>query len=302
MLNSLAPTRASNLERLALGTAQFGLNYGISNQRGQIGFNDAVAIVRLSNEHGINTLDTAVGYGESEARLGAIGITGWQVVSKLPAVPGQCDDIHRWVNVTVRESLARLKVESLYALLLHRSQELLKPYGDQLYRALLQLKRDKLVTKIGVSIYDPLELDLLTGRYDLEVVQSPLNIVDRRLIDSGWLYRLASHGVEIHARSIFLQGLLLMQAGSRPSKFNRWMHLWSRWDHWLEQADVTPLRACLAYVLSVQQIKKVVLGVENASQLNEVLKAVDCAALLVPNEFSELDPDLINPSNWENLN
>jgi aryl-alcohol dehydrogenase-like predicted oxidoreductase len=212
--------------KLALGTVQFGLDYGIANQQGQVPVDEAGAILDLAFAHGVDTLDTAVAYGNCEQRLGEIGVGGWRVISKLPAIPDGCKDIYRWVADEVTASLRRLHITCLSGLLLHRPRQLLEDGGDRLYKVLQQLKDEGRVQKIGVSIYEPAELDELFDRYQLDLVQAPFNILDGRLIDSGWLARLPEQGVELHVRSIFLQGLLLMHAGERPKKFHRWQTIW----------------------------------------------------------------------------
>lgn len=287
--------------KLALGTVQFGLNYGIANQQGQVSHDAARAIIEHARASGIDMLDTAIAYGDSERRLGEIGIPDWQVVSKLPAIPVGCSDISKWVADTVNESLYRLKIKSLYGLLLHQPQQLVEQDGDRLYHALQQLKHDGLVRKIGVSIYDPEELDALAGRYDIDIVQAPFNIMDRRLIDSGWLSRLAEQGTELHVRSVFLQGLLLMNSSDRPIKFDRWAPLWAKYDDWLEQTHLTLVQACLRYALSFSEISKVIIGVDSLSQLKEILQSAEGAIPEVPTELHCTDIDLINPTHWATL-
>lgn len=287
--------------KLALGTVQFGLSYGVANQQGQISYDEAQAIVEHARASGMDTLDTAIAYGDSERRLGEIGILDWQVVSKLPAIPEGCRDISKWVADAVNESLYRLKKKSLYGLLLHRPQQLVEQDGDRLYHTLHQLKRDGLVRKIGVSIYDPEELDALAGRYHLDIVQASFNIIDSRLIDSGWLSRLAEQGTELHVRSVFLQGLLLMTPSNRPKKFNRWASLWSRWENWLEHTGLTPLQACLCYALSFSQISKVIVGVDSLPQLKEILLAAAGPSPQIPDGLSTNDLNLVNPVNWAAL-
>ena len=287
--------------KLALGTVQFGLNYGIANRQGQVTINEVRAILNHASVHGIDTLDTAIAYGDSEQRLGEIGVENWRVVSKLSAVPDDCRDMPQWIEDAVKESLQRLKVKSLYGLLLHRPLQLLEKNGDKLYHALQQLKHDGLVQRIGVSIYDPAELDVLCSRYGLDIVQAPFNILDRRLIDTGWLSRLAEQGTELHVRSVFLQGLLLMTPSERPKKFVRWASLWARWDEWLEHAGLIPLQACLRYALSFSEIDKVIIGVDNLKQLNEILQAAKCPTPQIPDIFKTDDPDLLNPARWATL-
>lgn len=287
--------------KLALGTVQFGLPYGIANQSGQVAQEEGKAILQLAAGNGIDTLDTAIAYGESEQRLGEIGIQGWQIVSKLPAIPEGCADISQWAVEAVNGSLQRMNANSLYGLLLHHPRQLLEKDGDKLYRALQQLKQNGLVEKIGVSIYAPSELDSLCGRFQLDLVQAPFNILDHRLIDTGWLTRLSELGTELHVRSAFLQGLLLMSPTARPKRFAPWDRLWFEWDSWLNNNGLTPLQACLRYALSFPQISKVIVGVDSQQQLNEVLIASLGALPKTPAGLKTSDLDLINPANWAAL-
>jgi aryl-alcohol dehydrogenase-like predicted oxidoreductase len=286
------------LNRLALGTVQFGMNYGIANQSGQVTPDEARSIVALSRASGLDTLDTAMSYGDSEQRLGQIGVNDWRIVSKLPAVPTGCSDISRWVGTAVDESLQRLKTDKLYGLLLHRPQQLMERDGDQLYLALQGLKRDGRVRKIGISIYDPSELTGILDSYRIDLVQAPFNVLDRRLIETGWLQRLSEQDTELHVRSVFLQGLLLMRPVDRPPQFSRWSALWARWDEWLAHCGLTPLQACLRYALSFQQISKVIVGVDSPRQLNEIIEASVGPLPRGPDEICINEVELLNPANW----
>ena len=259
--------------KLALGTAQLGLSYGVANTQGQISRDEAKEIIHFAESNGVKTLDTAVGYGDSELRLGEVGVKHWQGVSKLPALPDGCRDVSQWVQEIVVQSLKRLNVDALYGLLMHRPQQLLENGGEDVYRALRKVQEDGLVRKIGVSIYDPSELDTICSRFSIDLVQAPFNVLDRRLIETGWLPRIQEKGIELHVRSIFLQGLLLMELGMRPPKFDRWNRLWVDWQQWLEEADLTPLEACLRYALSYSEIDRVIVGVDSLKHLKEVLAA-----------------------------
>ena len=284
-----------------MGTAQFGLNYGIANQSGQVSCDEASAIVRCARENGIDTLDTAIAYGDSEQRLGQIGVGAWRIVSKLPAMPINCGDVGGWVAETVQGCLARLRVRRLYGLLLHRPQQLLETTGRELYAALSDLKRQGLIRKIGISIYAPAELDDITSRFEVDLVQAPFNVFDRRMATTGWMKRLSDGNIEVHARSAFLQGLLLLSPGERPRKFDAWAPLWTRYDEWLRQSGLTALEACLRYVLSFPEIVKVVVGVDSQRQLRQVIDAARGPAPAPPVTFVADDLNLINPARWTSL-
>ena len=286
------------MNRIALGTVQFGLNYGIANVRGQMSHADASDILSTGKAMGLDTLDTAVAYGESEQRLGAIGIDGWKVVTKLPGIPDDCGDVKRWVDTSVRESMARLGVTRLYGLLLHQPGQLLEPGGEKLHEAMQALKQSGLVQKTGISIYDPPELDALCSRFPIDMVQAPFNILDRRMQQSGWLDRLANEGVELHVRSVFLQGLLLMNPQERRRRFVEWNPLWRILEEWIGQMGITPLDACIGYALSFPQIQRVVVGIDSPDHLNEILRSSGREVGALPDRLSSSDPNLLNPGLW----
>lgn len=284
--------------RLALGTVQFGLPYGITNQAGQVSREEAAAILNHAWEAGIDTLDTAIAYGESEQRLGEIGVAKWRIVSKLPALQEPCKDVAGWVRESVDASLARLKVSRLSGLLLHRSQQLLSPQGGGLYRELIALKDQGKVEKIGISIYNPEELDALWPHYKIDLVQAPFNVIDRRLATSGWLTRLQQDGVEVHIRSVFLQGLLLVESAKRPAIFSHWQPLWDQWHQWLADQALTPLQGCLGFAMSSPAVDRVIVGVDNLTQLVEILSQARYCGVPAPAGLSSEDLDLVNPSRW----
>lgn len=284
--------------KLAIGSVQFGLNYGVANKTGKVTQSDVKGILQFALKNGIDTIDTAIAYGDSEACLGAVGCSDFKVVTKLPAFPDDCVDVGGWAREQVSASLSRLRVKSLNGLLLHRPDQLLSSNGAQLYKALQVLKDNGIVDKVGVSIYSPNELDLLSPKYHFDLVQAPFNLVDRRIQSSGWLSRLKDSGVEVHTRSAFLQGLLLMSEMDIPVKFAPWRELWSKWHAWLDLSKLSAVQACLGFPFSFPEIDKVIVGVDGLNQLIQIVSAEQsdfCA------DFPDLqcqDESLINPSRW----
>ncbi|NER34637.1 MAG: aldo/keto reductase [Oscillatoria sp. SIO1A7] len=286
-------------KKLALGTAQFGLDYGIANQKGKIGSGVAADILEYAQSSGIDTLDTAIAYGDSEQCLGEIGVSSWNVVSKLPEIPVGTTNIDYWVKQSVDNSLQRLKISQLYGLLLHRPQQLLSPEGQAIYQSLNLIKAQGLVDKIGISIYNQTEIETLFNEFSWDLIQAPFNVLDRTLESSGWLSRLKGLGVEIHVRSVFLQGLLLMNPLTRPTYFQRWQSLWQRWENWLADNSLTPLQGCLGCVISNPEIDRVVVGVDSLIQLQEIIATTTEKLLILPDDLCSDDSDLINPARWK---
>ncbi len=285
----------------ALGTAQFGQNYGVANTIGYIDEKKAASIVRRSQEMGFDTLDTAIAYGESESILGSIGVDQWKIITKLPAIPKSCQDINKWLLKLTLESLSRLKIKKLYGLILHRPSQLKESIGSDLYGALLNLKHKGLVEKIGVSIYSPVDLEAIWEKYRFDLVQAPLNILDRRLVGSGWAERIKRSGCELHVRSVFLQGLLLIPSCRRPLQFARWSDIWDEWDRWLIKTGLTPIEASLRYVNSITTVDRLVVGVDSVGQLEEIVGSADGKLCNLPRFNSLRDERLINPSSWNEL-
>jgi len=288
--------------KLALGTAQFGMTYGVANQSGQLNNEEASQILKLAREMGISTLDTAIGYGDSEKVLGELGVNYFKVVTKLPALPDNVLDVDSWIESEIIGSLTRLGVKSVYGVLLHRSEDLLGHRGNHVIRSLRRLKSNGITQKTGISIYNPSELESMPKAADIDIVQAPLNLVDRRLETSGWLQRLSTQGIEIHTRSAFLQGLLLMPRRAIPKKFERWNNLWDIWHNCLSEYQYTASAACLSYPLSLPEVDRVVVGLDSKRQLEELISITKMN--VTPYDWTFMmshDEQLINPHQWSRL-
>lgn len=288
----------SNYYKIAIGTVQFGMPYGIANTTGQVNFDEGKKILDTARQNGIHTIDTAIGYGDSEEQLGRMGLEGWDLITKVLPIPEDHMDADKWIRESVYASLERLKIDSLYGVLFHAPDQLLGDKGIALYNALHKLKLEGLVKKIGISVYAPEQLDSLFADLDFDIVQAPFNILDRRLKDSGWLAKLKLKKVEVHVRSLFLQGLLLMPAAMRPEKFNKWKMLWKKFDDWLMENNLTPLQACLNFVLNHPEIDKAVVGVDSLRNIQEIINATGKPIPELPSYLNSNDTGLINPALW----
>ena len=287
--------------KLAIGTVQFGMKYGIANKDGKVKPSEIKKILNNARLAGINTLDTAISYGDSEELLGSLGVKYWKVVSKLPGVPEDCKDIKAWVRVNILSSLNKLKTKTIDGLMLHRPGDLLENKAA-LWSELKFLQKEGLIKNIGYSIYSPNELDALFEEFKPDIIQAPYNIFDRRLKNTGWLDKLKKNNVEVHTRSCFLQGLLLMDPKSRPKKFQNWNQLFYLYDTWLKDSHLTPIQACLKFVDKEKDISKIVVGIDNNNQLNDILHAMIInTSQKVPRNIYSNDEDLINPANWSSL-
>ena len=285
--------------KIALGTVQFGMKYGVANTGSRVGSAEVQEILGAARAAGIDTLDTAAAYGNSEQVLGQIGVDSFNIVSKVPPQTENTAGSSDWILRSVEQSLINLKTDCLYGLLLHRPLELLHANGGEMYKTLLSLKEQGLVEKIGASIYGPSDLDKLAENFDFDIVQAPMNILDRRLESTGWLNKLSNCGTEIHIRSAFLQGLLLMPLDQRPDYFKPWQALLADFDAWVEGNNCSPIQACLSYLNQYPEITRIVVGVETEEQLWGVISAMNSPMAFVPENLQTNDLNLINPACWK---
>ena len=286
------------VQHLVLGTAQFGFDYGIANRCGKVARNELSRILELGREHGVNTLDTAVNYGDAESRLGELGVNDFKVVTKIPAIPESVHDLEQWLLGLVRESLSRLRVERLHGLLVHHPSDLAGDVAPRLLNALNRLRDSGLAEKVGASIYSPSDLRSVRPIQGFGLVQAPMNVFDRRVVESSLINDLQQAGVEVHIRSTFLQGLLLMPSSEVPVYFNRWRPLLQQWYAWCNEQAMTPLEACLAHARASASGAKVVVGCDSAKQFEEIIKAAVKPPIVAPSELKCEDQSLINPTFW----
>ena len=289
------------MSKIALGTAQFGLPYGISNTHGQVDRTEMDKIWQVARGANITLLDTAIAYGNSEENIGATESVGFDIITKLPPLSGAETSVTQWVQHQIENSLAKLKRNSVYGFLLHNPADLLADNGDELLAALVNLKRDGLIKKFGVSIYAPTELDSLYSQipnFVPDIVQTPLNVMDQSIASSGWLTRLSEMNVEVHIRSVFLQGLLLQHPHERSVGFSKWSSAFTQFDSWSNAQQMSPLAACIGHVLSYPEVSRVIIGVTSANELSQIIAASSGDHVRAPQSLQVTDVDLIQPMNW----
>ncbi|MCK8127060.1 aldo/keto reductase [Pseudoalteromonas sp. 2CM39R] len=283
--------------KLALGTVQFGLNYGVSNRSGKTKTDEVKRILKLAKSASLNTIDTAAAYGDAEAVLGNCAIDDFNIVSKVKPLPNSCNE-EEWVHSCLEHTLSDLHLNAIYGLLLHNADDL-KKYPS-LLNVLYNLKADNKVAKVGLSVYSPNQIsEPILEQIDL--IQLPANIFDQRFLTADLLKKFKKNKVEVHTRSAFLQGLLLMSEGEWPEYFNPIKQSLEIFHHMAKRLDMTPLALAINYVVGIESIDKVVIGVNSEAQLEEILQALD--SKLEPNVFfNELaieDESFINPAKWQ---
>lgn len=288
--------------KLALGTVQFGLPYGVANISGQPSETEVCAILDRAAFAGVKVLDTACLYGNAESVLGRClpVMHDFRIVTKTPKFAGMnADASASALKAAFAESCNRLSVGGVYGLMAHDANDLLGAQGDVLWQTMSELRADGRVGRIGASVYSGTQIDALLQRYPLDLVQLPLSLLDQRLLQGGQLDRLQARGVEIHVRSVFLQGALLMAPEVLPSHL---AGLRPQLDEIARRAGrlgISRLEAALRFVAGQPQVSAVVCGVDSLAHFDELVTALDRdtpafgaadAAACACNEAKLLDP------------
>jgi spore coat polysaccharide biosynthesis protein SpsF len=304
-----------NIAELALGTVQLGLPYGIANTDGQPSFENAKELVQRAIVHGVTHLDCAAAYGAAEARLGQIVNRDYQsqvtIVTKLSPLTQLSEtskdpDIEAHVTASVYKSCIDLNIKQLPYLLLHRWQHRTSN-GGRIWEVLKQLQQKGVIKRLGASVQNPEEALQAIDDPEIEFIQLPFNLLDRRFQQSGFSKKAeARKDVVIQARSVFLQGVLISPAQTWPDITNikavDIIDQLSALTKKFNRGSISDL--CVAYVRSQSWIDCLVVGMENMNQLdqnvalfqNPRLNGSEC--MEVEEVFSNLPEELLNPALW----
>ncbi|HTI67023.1 MAG TPA: aldo/keto reductase [Caulobacteraceae bacterium] len=262
--------------KLGLGTAQFGLDYGVSNSRGRLSDGEAATVMQVAAMAGVGLVDTAADYGDAESLLGRIlpRPNPFRLVTKTAPVSLGVDA----VEARARASLQKLGASSADALLVRCGADLLGADGTALWNRLKRLKDEGLFAKIGVAAQADDDHLGLACRFKPDLMQLPASLLDQRLIQGGVLGEIAARGIEVHLRSIFLQGLLFLPRDGLPAGLAGAGPRLSRIRRTLAEAGADPLQAALTFALSRPEASAVVVGVTSAAELRAVLAAAAAPA------------------------
>ena len=289
--------------KLGLGTVQWGMQYGIANRTGQPDDQQVSTMLTRAKAAGVLVLDTAHDYGTAEFTIGGLAASnGLRCVTKTPYLRVQTVTAGELATFTssFSESLCRLGTRHVHGLLVHDAGNLLSAGGERLWEWLQTEKAKGRVRKVGASVYRPEQLSELLDRYPLDIVQLPLNVYDQRFLSSGLLTHLDALGVEVHARSAFLQGLLLLDVSELPPMFHPIRAHHDRWRRAAGGDRQFALAAALRFCLERPEVDYVIVGADNDVQLAEILAAAEQerASAVEYASFALSDERVLDPSKW----
>lgn len=282
--------------QLALGTVQFGQRYGVAGRSTPVSESEIRSILACALAFGVRVLDTAAAYGNIEERLLGLANGGdFKIVTKLPPRPqglGRAENL-KWIDDALQSAQRRLGT-SLYAVLFHRAEDLLDDSADGLWQGSAEWTQRQ-GCKLGVSCYDAATLDQVRRRFPIGIAQLPCNALDQRL---RGLLDVDSSPLELHIRSAFLQGLLLMPEAAAAARVPRAAPAIRRWHAWLREHSLAPLSAALGLVKGLQGVSHCVVGVDDEIQFRAIATAWNDAPPLRADELSVEDLDVIDPRRW----
>ncbi len=290
--------------KIGLGTAQWGLDYGISNCDGLTPPCEVTKILKYAKSCGITAIDTAREYGSAERVLGNNDISSFCLCTKIPSLKNLETSIkvERHFKSAFEHSLLSLNVDKIEYLILHDCNDLFGPHGAFLIALLHHYKDSGLVNKIGISAYTSHQISSALGLFTPDIVQIPFSIFDQRLLADGTLNLLKSLDIEIHARSIFLQGLLLMNPKKLNNYFLPYMPFICNWHETCKNLGLQPLDLAIYFAVTNSLIDKVIIGVSTLCQLKEIIASAGmnwpAISSLSFTEFGHNSDELINPALW----
>ncbi len=294
--------------KYCLGTVQFGTDYGVQGVK-QPDIDSVYKMLQYSIEKGIDVFDTASAYGNAEEVLGGFVrdnpkyVDSMRFVSKLNPKAFETIESKQWTGIAIqnaRASLKKIGVDKLYAYLLHNATYI---KDMQAVKALCAVRRKGLSEHIGVSIYSPDEAMIALEHDEIDVIQVPYNVFDRRLDKCGFFEKAHRKGVKVFARSSLLQGLATMNPDTLPERMSFARRYVEQFYSICNEYRIVPLNAAIGYVAGKRGIDYIVFGVDNLEQLREYIKLQDThlpddMINRIDNSFEKVEERLVNPSMW----
>ena len=284
--------KANLKKRIIIGSANFAQKYGAAPTK--IDRKEIKKILNLSKKNNIFKIDTAEGYFNE--------INLFKNMDKKFKFTTKMKPDHRWTSLDfcqekIGNHFKKFNGNEIQTLLFHDTDILFKKIGKKIFQNIETLKKKKYFKKIGLSIYDTECLNYLIPNYSFDVVQCPYNILDKRIINSGWFSKLKDKGIEIHIRSIFLQGLLVNKLVYKKKYFQKWRLFFIKWFQNLENNNISPIDYCLSDLLN-HDFDQIIIGINNCDNLKEIInfKIIKNKKML---NFKKVELKLIDPRKWK---
>ena len=279
--------------KIIIGSANVNKRYGLINNK--ININEFKKLLNFAVIKGIKTVDTSPQYSNSEKVIGSVK-KNFKIITKITRIPSKIKniEIEKWITNQFLQSSKNLRLNKVYGLLLQNAEILLSKNSKFVFRALLNLKKKNKLQKIGISVYNFKTLEKIINQYHIDFVQVPYNIFDRRIENVRLIKKIKKKGIEIHVRSIFLQGLLTKRNIRIPKKLLSLKKGLESWKKWLEMNKLTTINACLNFVLRNKNVDKIVIGFNDLESFKQVINykksTINFRKLNIKIDSKHLDP------------
>ena len=281
------------MKDLVIGTSNFNQNYGLSNTK--LRFKEIQKILNLAKKNKIKFIDTALDYNLTPDFAKKFSFKKFKIITKLKLPKNNKKNFVKNLEQILIDEIKKFNVKKFHAILIHRSSDLNTIYGKQLIKVLSSLKKKKIIKYIGVSIYVFKELNKIPSSFKVDLVQIPINVFDQRFLNKKFLNFFKKRKIKLQARSIFLQGGLL-------NKNNKMPKLGEYQDNFTKKCKknlTDPLTASLSFVKNLDQIRYINIGVDNAKQLNMIIKSWNNTKILNFKEFKIKNLKITDPRRWK---
>ena len=284
------------LDKIVLGTAQLAPNYGITKYTKKISFKEFKKISNFCLRNNISYIDTAINYKNSDKYLNIINKKKFKIITKIPYLDiKKKDNIILTVDNHISKILRSLKVEKFYALLLHSPGQLNLKNSKFFYDYLQKLKKKGIFNKLGISVYTKNQTVKIIKKYNIDILQFPYNLVNRSFEEQNFINKLKRRKIELHARSCFLQGVLLNKPKTKKIFFKNNLEAYFKW---IQKETLTPFEACLNFVYKNKDIDKFVLGFDNLKQIKHLKNINLKKKINFPKKFTVKNKKILDPRKW----
>ena len=285
--------------KIVIGTANFNQNYGLINSKIK-NSNEVKKILDYCRKKKINYLDTSFSYNLSNEFIKKLNFENFRIITKIKLPKKRTKFFIENLEKKIKKELKLYKINKFYAILFHDSKDVKSKYGNEFLKKIMNIKKIGLVDKIGISVYETSELDLILKRFRPDIVQFPVSIIDRRFLNKKLILKLKKMKIKIQARSIFLQGLLLKNPNKIKSlKYNKKLYeMITSLFNWCKNKNLDLKEACLIFIKNQKNIEFLTIGIESLIQLKQNIASLQNDKNFDLSRFASNDKKIIDPRKW----
>jgi aryl-alcohol dehydrogenase-like predicted oxidoreductase len=286
------------LNKIILGAANFNKKYGLINNNL---LNDSEKVLAFAQKKKIKTIDFAPKYIADKKTLKLIADARFKVISKLPSIKKISKiKLRKFIDLEIKKNLSIFKTDFIFCILFHDSKDFKLKKIREAIKILLEYKKKKIIRKLGVSVYNPEEINLILNNfkpYKPDIIQLPFNIFDNRFEKTGMLKKLKKLKILVHARSIFLQGLVFKNTRNLSKYFNKWKKKINNFNE--NKSDQAIYNICFNYVYKNKFIDGIIIGFKFEEEITKFFNSIKKLNKRILKEIKPInDEKFVNPSNW----